>query len=53
VECVWIVEPKSRRVRVYYPDRGLILNEYDELSADPIIPGFRCSLKELFTPPTP
>jgi Uma2 family endonuclease len=53
VECVWIVAPQARHVRVYYPDRGLILNENDELSGDPIIPGFRCSLKELFTPPTP
>ena len=28
-------------------------DENDELSAESIIPGFRCSLKELFTPPTP
>ena len=53
VDCVWVVEPNTRRVRVYYPDRGIILSENDELSGDPIIPGFRCSLKELFTPPSP
>ena len=53
VECVWVVHPNSRRVQVYTGDRGVILNESDELSGDPLIPGFRCSLKELFAPPTP
>lgn len=53
VECVWVVQPTSRRVLVYYLDHGVILNENDELTGDPVIPGFRCSLKELFAPPSP
>lgn len=53
VDCVWVIQPSSHRVQVYYPDRGVILSENDELSGDPVIPGFRCSLKELFTPPAP
>lgn len=51
VECVWVVHPNSRRVHIYYADRGVILNENDELSGEPVIPGFRCALKELFSSP--
>lgn len=49
VREVWVVMPPSRTVTVRRPDgRERILHENDELTADDLIPGFRCHVGDLF-----
>jgi Uma2 family endonuclease len=54
VPLVWVVYPNSRTVRVYRADGSTsFLREDDELSGEDIIPGFRCSVREIFPPREP
>lgn len=54
VELVWLVLPDVAEVQVYTsPTSVRILTRADELSGDPVIPGFRLPLAELFPPPDP
>jgi Uma2 family endonuclease len=49
VSLVWIVEPKKRTVKVHRLEESpLMLKEGDELTGEPVLPGFRLSLAELF-----
>lgn len=49
VQLVWIVEPKKRTVKVHRLDGSpFLLRARDELTAEPVLPGFRLSLVELF-----
>jgi Uma2 family endonuclease len=52
VSLVWLVDPEMRSVAVYRADKyPLVLDETDELSAEDVLPGFRCGVAELFTLP--
>lgn len=49
VLLVWIVEPKKRTVKVHRLEEiPLLLEESDELTGEPVLPGFRLSVTELF-----
>jgi Uma2 family endonuclease len=47
--AVWVVNPKRRTVTVYSsPSEAAILTENDELDGQPVVPGFRCRVSEIF-----
>ncbi len=49
ISRVWFVDPASRTVRIFTaPDQSTLLQEGQELSGDPLLPGFVVSLRELF-----
>jgi Uma2 family endonuclease len=49
VRLVWIVDPDARTLAVYTsPVNPLILKESDQLTGDPVLPGFGLPLKEFF-----
>jgi Uma2 family endonuclease len=51
VPLVWVVQPETRRVYVYrHGGTGLILREQDELTGEPVLPGFRLPVREIFRP---
>ncbi|MCS7168462.1 MAG: Uma2 family endonuclease [Gemmatales bacterium] len=53
VPLIWVVQPATRRVYVYRPDRpGLILGPHDELTGEPVLPGLRLTVREIFSPLT-
>lgn len=52
VALVWVVEPRARAVRVYTPagaERRLRADDGEVLDAEPVLPGFRLLLTELFS----
>jgi Uma2 family endonuclease len=52
VRLVWVVNPATRSVTIYQPDRPLVrLDESQELTGDPILPGFRCRVVDFFLLP--
>jgi Uma2 family endonuclease len=55
VPLVWIVTPKTRTVLVYQADgTARRLRDTDDLTADPVIPGFKVRIANLFpNPPEP
>ncbi len=55
IPLIWVITPKTRTVLVYQADgTGRRLRDTDDLTADPIIPGFRVRIAELFpNPPEP
>jgi Uma2 family endonuclease len=49
VRIVWVMDPADRTVRVYGPDAGpQLFNEFQELTGDPHLPGFRAPVARLF-----
>jgi Uma2 family endonuclease len=49
VGLVWYVAPADRTVRVYTAvDREIVLQEHQDLTGDPVLPGFALPLRELF-----
>jgi Uma2 family endonuclease len=49
VSQVWVVYPHGKRVQVYDSSRNVrILNRYDTLDCESILPGFKLPLSELF-----
>ena len=47
---VWTIYPASRTVTVYRsPEDALVLSEEDTLDGGDVIPGFTCSVRDLFT----
>ena len=49
VPVVWIVNPTHETVTVYRPGAEPILyNRTQEISGDPVLPGFRCRVAEIF-----
>ncbi len=49
VDRVWVVDPESRRVHVFRADaEPVILSEADRLADAGVLPGFGCSVSELF-----
>jgi Uma2 family endonuclease len=54
VRLIWVINPKSRVVKVYRADdTAVILHENDELSGEQIIPGFRCPIRDILPAPHP
>ena len=52
VRVVWLVLPRQERVYVYAsPTEVRILARGDELTGDPVVPGFRLAVNDLFPPP--
>ena len=52
VQIVWVVNPPTRTVRVHRADGTVSdLGEGDILLGESLLPGFECSLAELFTVP--
>lgn len=49
VKLVWFIDPQERAAKVYNsPDQFENIDEHGELSGDPLLPGLRISLKQLF-----
>ncbi|MBI4311583.1 MAG: Uma2 family endonuclease [Chloroflexi bacterium] len=49
VKLVWVVYPERRSVVVYRSLEDVrVLREGDTLTGEPALPGFRCSVRELF-----
>ena len=49
VQMLWIVDPFRRTVTIYQPGRDpLLLGEHGTLEGDPVVPGFRCPVAEIF-----
>ena len=51
VEIVLVVYPEQRSIVDWRAAVAVIRHEADELSLDPVLPGFRCAVSELFPPP--
>lgn len=52
VPLVWLADPAQRTMTVYAPDEPpRVLGEADELDGGDIVPDFRLSLREVFSPP--
>lgn len=51
VRMVWVVTPSTRTILVHQSEGSLQwLKDADELSGDPVLPGFRCRVGDLFPP---
>ncbi|GBD35034.1 hypothetical protein HRbin36_00138 [bacterium HR36] len=51
VPLIWVVHPEPRHVYVYRPGgRGETLGEQDELTGEPVLPGLRLAVREIFVP---
>jgi Uma2 family endonuclease len=49
VLLVWVIDPEARTVRVHRKDGSVSwLREWDELSGEDVVPGFRCKLEAIF-----
>ncbi|MBI4579579.1 MAG: Uma2 family endonuclease [Planctomycetes bacterium] len=49
VDAVWVIDPKSRRVHLYRPDtEPVVLDRNGTLADEPILPGFACTVDDLF-----
>ena len=52
VELVWLLDPEDRIVTVCSPDKKPVnLSGDQELSAEPVLPGFRCQVSDFFRLP--
>lgn len=53
VPMVWLINPDNRSVRVFRAGKPVVqLRADDELTGENVLPGFRCSVAELFPPQT-
>ena len=49
VRMVWGADPNSQSITVYSSvDDSLIFNVGNEISGDPVLPGFRCPVEDIF-----
>ncbi|WP_020476347.1 Uma2 family endonuclease [Zavarzinella formosa] len=49
VSIVWLIDPTDETVRIYRPDqRPTFVNADQELTAEPVLPGFRVAVADLF-----
>ena len=52
VQEVWLVAPESKTVTIYYSFTDVkILTEHDVLTCEKLLPGFCCSVGDLFKLP--
>lgn len=50
-ELGWLLDPSSRRVYVYRPDTSIAaLDNPEQISGDPLLPGFVLDLREIWEP---
>jgi Uma2 family endonuclease len=53
VKLIWIINPETQKVQVWRSDGSVIpLRAGDELSGENVIPGFRCTVEDLFPKPS-
>jgi Uma2 family endonuclease len=53
VRLVWVVNPATRRVRVYRADGSVAeVGEADDITGEDVLPGFRCRVGDWFRLPT-
>jgi Uma2 family endonuclease len=46
---VWVVDPRRQSIVIHYPDRrSLLRTPSDVLDGEDVVPGFRCSVAEVF-----
>ena len=51
VSRVWVIDPATRTVEVRRPDgSNTVLDEADELDGEDVLPGFTCTVADLFPP---
>ena len=51
VPLIWVVNPQIRMIAVHRADGSVTkLRDTDELSGENILPGFRCTVKDIFQP---
>jgi len=51
VRLGWLINPKTKRVHIYRPDKAVeILEAPTEISGDPELPGFVLDLREIWEP---
>jgi Uma2 family endonuclease len=49
---IWVVQPRTRTTTIYRADGSVtLLHEGDEITADNVLPNFRCKVSEFFPPP--
>ncbi|HEX2279999.1 MAG TPA: Uma2 family endonuclease [Candidatus Tectomicrobia bacterium] len=49
VQMLWVVDPFRRTVTIYRSGRDpVLLGEHGTLEGDPVVPGFRCPVAEIF-----
>jgi Uma2 family endonuclease len=49
VQRLWVADPFRRTVTIYQPGRDpSLLGEHGTLEGDPVVPGFRCPVAEIF-----
>jgi Uma2 family endonuclease len=49
VRLIWVINPKTRTVRVHRGDGSVsYLHEDEELSGEDVVPGFRCPVRAIF-----
>jgi Uma2 family endonuclease len=54
IPLIWVVHPNVRTVRVYRPGQPDVeFTDRDELTGDPVLPGFRVKVADLFPTPDP
>ena len=52
VPLMWVIHPRKRSVKVYRDGKlATELTADDELTGDPVLPGFRVKVSDLFPPP--
>ena len=53
VPLIWVVNPDARTVTVHTGRQSITLTDADELTGDPVLPGFRVKVADLFPPAPP
>jgi Uma2 family endonuclease len=49
VQMLWVIDPFRRTVTIYQPGRDpSLLGQHGTLEGDPVVPGFRCPVAEIF-----
>jgi Uma2 family endonuclease len=52
VRLVWVVNPRTRTVRIRRPEgKDDLLREDQDLTGEDVLPNFRCQVREFFLPP--
>ena len=53
VRLVWVIYPETRSARIHRANGSVAeARESDELSGEDVVPGFRCTIRELLPPAT-
>jgi len=52
VPVIWVINPDTCTVKIFKAENQVVmLHQDDELTDDTLLPGFRCTVRELFLPP--